>query len=289
MPQRTWPRSRLLCLPTLLWFLLLPETARGQRNPDDILIGEDANYYYYMTRDRYQGSDAQRFGSQYCRNKQAVAADQRALRGLGFGVDAERLELFAKIGRDQKQELETKLYNALFDASLDATDKALQSAKSLNPWNANSAIHALEGTPLHNSAVASALRWIARQKGKPELAAAYHKYKDAVKQIKEELQAEKDAAKDPDNANLRLLVGTLKIALGEEAGLAVTTAEVSENLVYLGYASAQVNDIARASDEKFVRLADLSKRLKSHVSEMAEAKRAWQKATGYAIATPICR
>ncbi len=96
-------------------------------------------------------------------------------------------------------------------------------------------------------------------------------------------------AKDPDNAELHLMVGALKIMQGNPVlGLAITTAELSENLVYLGYMSGKVSELTKVSDDKLARLAALTKRLKSHVDDMSASKRAWQKSTGYTTATPVC-
>jgi len=273
----------------LLWFLLSAGTARAQARPGEVLIGEDDDNRYYMRIDQYQGSLTEKLAIEFCRTRKIVAADQRAISELGFALDAERLDAFAKMSREQKRELEHTLFDTLLGSSLDAADPLLDRAKSLNPYNVNRAINMLKNKHADNIFLVAALRRIARQKDKPAIVAAYQHFRDVVGRAKEGWQTGSDAAKDPDNANLHLLVGALKTMQGSsELGLAISGAEAGESLAYLAYGSNKVNELARVSDEKLAHLADLSTRLKRHVDDMAASKRAWQKATGHTVATPIC-
>src|ERR1043166_7759750 len=85
----------------LLLYCFAMASAHAQVSPGDVLIGEDENNYYYMSRPDYQGSAAQKYGMEYCRNRKAVTADQRAIREMGFALDAQRFEMFENVARDQ--------------------------------------------------------------------------------------------------------------------------------------------------------------------------------------------
>lgn len=278
----------------LLFLFLAPQTAHPQCKPGDVLVGEDADNYYCMERTKYEGSTTQKFGSQFCLAKQLLVADQTAIRNLGFALDAERFEMFENIAHEQKAELQHKIFDALLDQGLEATDIALDSAKSLNPWNVNKAIDMLKAKGFDNALIISALRRIALQEDKPTLLASYRDFVKLAKRAKEGWDTEAGIAKDPENSQLRLMVGALKIMQGNpELGLAVTAAEFSENLTYLGYLSGQVSDLTNASDEKLALLGTpthggLTQRLKLHVNDMMTAKNAWQKSSGYATGTPVC-
>jgi hypothetical protein len=264
-------------------------TADAQCKPGDILIGEDADNYYCKERAKYEGSEEQRFARTFCNSNRQVAAHQGAIRELGFRTDAERFELYANVARAQKAELQHKLFDALLDQGLDATEQIFRRAKSLNPWNVNNAVNALRDKGYANPLVIAALRRIAAQKDKPAMFAAYKDFVDDVNAIREGWSTGSDMAEDPKNAELLLLLGALKIMQGNpELGLAITAADVGENLVYLAYLSAQVSDLARLSDDKLANLATLAKRLKDHVTAASQAKAAWRRSTGYRNATPTC-
>src|SRR5437870_2909576 len=113
---------------TLMLLLFAIEDAQAQKcKPGDVLVGEDADNYYCMERAQYEGSAAQRLGLQFCRAKPAVAADHNAIRELGFATDAERFELFANVAKEQKAELQHKVFDALFDQGLDAIETVFKS------------------------------------------------------------------------------------------------------------------------------------------------------------------
>jgi hypothetical protein len=241
-----------------------------------------------MNRVEYEGSQAQKLASHFCLTKQALAADQNAIRHLGFAGDTERFEMFAKVAQDQKAELKHKVFDALLDQGLEATGLALDTARSLNPWNVNKAADTLKAKGFGDARVIAALRHIARQKGKPAIAAAYHDFSEAAKSAKEGWSTGSGMTKDPEYADLQLLVGALKIMQGNyELGLAVTTAELGESLAYLTYVSGQVSDLTRLSDDKLSRLTTLTERLRGHVNDMKKTKQDWQKSIGNA-GEPTC-
>jgi hypothetical protein len=280
---------RLFSAATLITVLGSPcRTAHAQPGPDYILIGEDADSYYYMKKSEYTGSAAEKTSQKYHQLKLVLGADQAAIREQGFAVVGERWELYAGVAKEEKEALQRDLFNALLDQALDATTLAAESAKSLNPWNVNKAIDLLKEKGFRNEAVLAALRKIARTSGKPEMAEAYKEFVEAFKAAKEGWNTGKDMKKDPENAQLRLAVGALKCLQGNpELGLVVTGAEFGEHLLYLGYLTGKVGELARVTDEKLSTLAVLTERLKGHVSELNEAKKAWRKATGYGTATPV--
>jgi hypothetical protein len=280
------PSACILALPFLL---LSAGITYGQCKSSEILVGEDADNYYCMEKAKYEGSDAQNFGLQFCHAKLAVAADQRAIHELGFATDAERFELFADVAKEQRADLKRKVFDAFLDQGLEKTETMLKSAKSLNPWNVNNAVHMLDTKRFGRPTIAAALRRIALQKDKPAMFVAYRDFVDVAKSAKEGWDTGSDMAKDPESADLRLLVGALKVVQGNpELGLAVTTFEFSESVVYLWYVSGEASELAKLSDEKLKRIPDLTERLKGHLKTMAQSKKTWRTATGYATGTPVC-
>jgi hypothetical protein len=254
----------------------------------EILVAEDAKNWYCLEAKSYENSQGQKLATQYCSTKKIVAADQNAIRNLGFAVDAERYEAFGKVAEEQQRDLKRKAFEALFDQGLDATGKLMDSAKSLNPWNVNKAVKLLEDKGLGNPELISALREISRVKGKPAMAEAYHHFEQLAKAAVKGYNTGQRMADDPNSAQLQLLVGALKTMQGNyELGLIVTGAEFGESMAYLSYISGQVDDLSQQTDDKLARLGPLGTRLKDHVNDLAHARKAWQDETDIPI-PPRC-
>lgn len=212
----------------------------------------------------------------FCKAKLLVAADQRAIAQMNFGNDAQSFEMFDSVAREQKAKFEEKVLNALLDQAAEATTIAAASAKSLNPFNVNTAIETLRKNGLNSDPVFAALRAIAGTKDKPAKAEAYKLLLSAVKGAKEGYDTLKDIKEDQKNLKLRLLVGALKVAQGNpELGLAVTAAEFGESLAYLGYVSAKVDDLNQVTDDKLVALKSRIARLKGDMAALQAAKSRW--------------
>lgn len=276
-------------LVTLLLIIHCAGSVSAQRNSNDILIGEDADNYYYMSASKYKGSVAEKAGVQFCRANLTATAEQNAVRQLGFNVDAERYAMFEQVGKDQQAALIHNVYGAMFDQGLESTSAIFHSASSLNPWNVNQSIKMLENHGFANTKLLSALRTVARQNNKPAMYAAFKSFTEQAKTTKEGWDTGSEMAKDPGSSQLRLLVGALKTMQGNpELGLVVTTAEFGENVAYLAYASRQVTELSQASDNKLSHLASLSQQLKTNVDQAGQAKRTWRKSTGYNSAHPVC-
>lgn len=217
-------------------------------------------------------SDAVKF----CATQLRVAADQRAIEQMNFGNDARSFEMFADVSATQKAKFQEKALDALLDQGLKATTIAAESASSLNPYNVNTTINKLRAKGFNNDAIFAGLRKIAATKGKPAMAEAYKDFVDIVQKAKEGYDTGKEMAEESQNANLRLLLGVLKVAQGNpEAGLAVTAADFGESFFYLGYISAQVGDLTQVTDDKLVLLKGRIDRLKQDVSALNAAKQDW--------------
>lgn len=212
----------------------------------------------------------------FCKAKLQVSADERAIAQMNFGNDTQTFEMFAKVARFQKAKFEEKVLNALIDQGTEATTVAVMNAKSLNPVSVNSAIATLQQKGLNNEAIFGALRAIAHTKGKPAMAEAYKVLVHFVQAAREGYDTGDDMAEDKKNAQLRLLVGVLKVAQGNpELGLAVTAADFGESLAYLGYLSAKVSDLNEVTDNKLVTLNGHIARLKADVASLEKAKLRW--------------
>jgi hypothetical protein len=278
--------SWVLALPILLFGV---EVAHAQCKPGDILVGADADNYYCMKKPVYEGSAAQQYGRQFCQAKQVVAADQTAIRALGFTTDAERFEMYGDVATGQKAQFQHRILNALFDQGLNATQVMVNKASSLNPWNVNTAVRTLEESGFDNAVVVMALRSIARQRDKPAMAAAYRDFAQKLKGAKEGWETRTDMSTDTKNAKLRLALGALKIMQGNpELGLVITGLQFGENIAYLLYLTNRIDDLTAATDAHLARLHELSERLQSHVTAMLANKRAWRNSTGYSTGTPVC-
>jgi hypothetical protein len=280
-------RRRRLFVLTTLWIGLA--TAGAQCNPGDILVGEDADSYYCMEKAKYEGSAAQQKALTFCHAKQQVAADQAAIKTLGFATDAERFELYTGVATAQKTQFQHRILSALFDQGLNATQLAVDSASSLNPVNVNQAVETLEKNRFDYATVVSALKYLANQSGKPAKAAAYRAFTQKLKGAKEAWETQPEMSSDAKNANLRLTVGALKIMQGNPSlGLVITGFKFGENIAYLLYLTGRVDDLSTESDARLARLDELTDRLQDHVAAMTDAKTAWRQSTGYKSAAPTC-
>lgn len=216
---------------------------------------------------------------QFCKAADLIRADQAGLRGLDFNADSEQFERFAKVSRDQKAAVEKKVFDALLDQALDASKEGAEAASKLNPWSVNKPIAQLKAAGFGNAKVAAALRRIALVQGKPAKAEAYKLFVDTVKGAKEGHDTDEDMAKEPDTAQLRFLLGALKIAQrNPELGLVVTTAEFAENFAYLGFLPGGIEAQARLTDEKLLNANRLAAQLRLHVAAKQHARADWQKA-----------
>lgn len=254
----------------------------------EILVAEDTNNWYCREAKAYKSSGGPKLADQYCATNKKVAADQNAIRNLGFAVDVERYQMFGKVAEDQQADLKRKVMLAMFDQGLAATGNILDSAKSLNPWNVNKAAKLLEEKGFGNEQLIAALRDVAKVRGKPEMAAAYHHFEELAKAAVEGYSTGREMAKEPDTAQLQLLAGALKTMQGNyELGLVITGLEFGESIAYLSYASGEVNSLAQETDDKLAKLAPLAARMKDHVKEMVSAKQAWQSEMDIPVA-PSC-
>ena len=197
--------------------------------------------------------------------------------------------MFKEVAKDQKAELQRKAYEGLFESGLDAGALAVDSAKSLNPWNVNHAIRMLEEKGFRNRTMVTALRRVAATKDKPAMAAAYHHFTDIAKAAKEGWFTGSDMATDPANAELRLAVGALKVMHGNpNLGLVITSLEFGESLAYLLYVNGRVSDLTRSTDDKLDRLGTLTRRLREHVDAVHTARAEWRRGLGIRAGEPRC-
>ena len=263
-----------------------PTVVRAQCN-SDILVGEDSERYYCMSRGKYVGSAAEADAKAYFEAKLKIGALQAAIRNLGFNVDAERFEMYAMVSDAQRKELKQKLLNLLMDSALDGSVGIVNQGKSLNPWNVNNAILKLEAYGMDVEPFVAALRAVARTKNKPEMGRLYGVFIDGVKAAKEGWQTGAEMDKNPDSKLELVLLGTLKtIQSNPDLGAIVTAADFTENYCYLGYLSGQIDDLGHATDVKLRQLPELSKALKHRVDDMQNARSRWRQETGFSDATP---
>ncbi len=286
-------RSALATMPVkaalfTVFILLAAMKATAGCNAGEILVAEDEKNWYCLDIKSYESTQGPKLASQYCGAKKKVAADQNAIRNLGWSVDTERYELFGKVADDQEAELKRRVFTAMFDQSLTATGTLLDSGKSLNPWNVNKAAKLLEKKGFGNAQLIAALRQIARVRGKPAMAEAYHHFEELAKSAVEGYNTGGGMARDPDTAQLQLLAGALKTMQGNyEFGLLITGLEFGESIAYLSYVSGQVNDLTQQTDDKLAKLVPLGARLKGHINDLVQTNQAWQAETGVPMA-PRC-
>lgn len=286
--------------PVVAWMIvfgvLIPMgIACADPKPGEILVGveedEDNYYYYYMSEGDYVRSGAGRYATQFCRAKLNVTADQNAISALGLALEAERFQMIEGVAKEQLNAIRKKLFEKLLDTGLDTTGLMLEQAKSLNPWNVNTlaAVKLLKNNRFSNATIVAALRRIAEVNDKPAKVAAYKEFIQDVKNLKAGWKTAEKMEKDPENKELTLLLGALKVMQGnKKLGLLITTVEFGEHMAYLYYLSGEVEELTKTTDEKLSRLAALSERLKGHVKELNASREAWRKATGFSTASPIC-
>src|SRR5436305_2984687 len=191
------PAKHLACFLAAAFVLLVSAFASAQCPAGELLIAENDNNYYCRVPDDYKGSHGEQLATNYCKTKTLIAADQNAIRNLGFNAITERFEMFAAVSEEQQAELKSKVISTLFDQGLEITGKLADQAKSLNPWNVNNAIKTLEENGFHNQQVIAALRRISRVKGKPEMAASYQEFAELAKKAAEGYKTGEGIRKDP--------------------------------------------------------------------------------------------
>ncbi len=224
---------------------------------------------------------AVRARADFCKAQDLIGKDRAGLQSLDLAADASQFELFEQVSKDQKEALQRKAVDALLDQGLQAADKGVDAAKSLNPWNVNTAIDELAEKGFTDKRVIFALRRIAAAQGKPAKAAAYRAFVEVAKSAKEGWDTGRDIAAEPSTTQLRFLLGALKIAQDDpELGVAVTSAEFAESLAYLGYLSGEVRDQEQLTDQKLDELSQLVAQMKTHVAQSNNARSAWTLATG---------
>jgi len=246
-------------------------------DPGDSVIAESGDTVWCL----HEGdSTGHQLAREICLAKIQVGADQAAIRQLGFDSDVEQQAELEKEGKQQYQAFVRQVAGTLFDQTLDAVGVLADSAKSLNPWNVNQSVKALESKWYGGSGLTKALRRIAHVKGKPEIAAAYHDFAELAKTFREGYQTGQAMQEDPESSQLLLLVGVLKTLQGNyELGLVITGVEFAESLEYLSYLGARVDDLTDISDAKLARVSKLSLRLKGHVHDLNESRRKWRQET----------
>ena len=214
--------------------------------------------------------------SEYCSAQRRVAADQAAIQALGFQSDARQFAEWEGLGEQKRAEFENIALGALFDNSLNAAQDKIDAAKSLNPYNVNTTIKNLRAAGINSEALFDSLRKIAALKGKPQVAPYIHTFLEGIKAEKEAADAQRDVARDPANAKLRVLLGALKVAQGNpELGLVVTGAEFGLNLGYAYYLDKKIDQLTALTDDQLRRLNSLSTRLKRDVARQNQAKSEW--------------
>jgi hypothetical protein len=244
---------------------------------NEILVAETDKAYYCLSLSDYNNSDGPKLAANYCSAKTKIAADQSAIRNLGFAISVERYLAISELAKQQQQLLKRKVMLAMFEQTLSATGALVDTAKSLNPWNVNNAVKLLEGKHFAFPVLADALRKIARVRGKPEMAAQYHQFELLAKGFVNGYVSQQAAQEDPDSAQLQLLLGALKTMQGNyELGLLVTAAEFGESLAYIYYIGGELDDLARQNDDNMGKLAFFAQRLKNDVDAAVKARKAWQ-------------
>lgn len=225
---------------------------------------------------------------EFCRMKGLAQSDVDAIKAIDFKADVEQFEQFEALGKKEKAAFQKKALMAALDQGLEAAEKGVDAAKSLNPWSVNTAIKDLKARGYDNELLFSAMRKVAAAKNKPDKVEAYKAFVKLAKAGYEGYETGKDMREEPDNARLRFLLGALKVMQGNpELGLMVTGAEFGESLGWLYYLNKLQNERMDITDTKLRLLGQLSDNLKAHIDAMKSARSAWNAETGQA-GDPSC-
>lgn len=217
----------------------------------------------------------------FCKMKGLAKADVDAIKAIDFKADVAQYEAFQKLAIREKAAFEHKALMATLDQALDAAEKGVDAASSLNPWSVNTAIKDLKARGFDNEVLISAMRRVAAAKDKPAKAAAYKAFVKLAKSGYEGYETGGDMREEPDNARLRFLLGALKVMQGNpELGLVVTGAEFGESLGWLYWLNRLQNERTDLTETKLRQLAQLSANLKSHIDAMKAARSAWAAESG---------
>lgn len=269
--------------------LAFPGVAVAQCGPDEVFIGEDAIAWYCMKKSDYEGSRTQKLQEVYCQAEVKAKSERAAIKQLGLDADTDRFEMFAKLGEDQKKKITHAALSLVIDASLASASAAADSAKSLNPYNVNRAVAALERRGVAYEPFVKSLRAVAAQKDKPEKARKFKEFVEIVEKAKLGREEKAKAKEEPDDGFWHGLIAGIGIA-GDTRLVAATVSvgDTIESLSYLWYASGQEEELRKSNDAKLAQLATLTKRLRDDVDSMKNAKFEWQIETGHPGAWPVC-
>jgi hypothetical protein len=247
------------------------DAAAAECDPGDVLVGETETAYICMR----QALVAPR--RELCAVLQVVRADQDAIRALNFAASVETLEAYTALAEEQKQELQNKALSELLRAGLGLSADAVDKVSQLNPFNVNTAISRLRSAGLQNEAVFSAMRGVARTRGKPEMAREYRELLEAI----ERTRIVEEARTAEDNKALRWALAALQLVQTNPYGdLAVSTAEFGESAGYFWYVSRSTEELTQRTQTDLLKLNSLITRLKGHVARLQEARRRWRAAGG---------
>ena len=217
---------------------------------------------------------------QFCRMKGLTAADLTALKAIDFRADVEAYEEFEALSTKEKASFEHKAFMAALDKGLEAGEKGVDAAKSLNPWSVNTAIKDFKARGFDDPMLFAAMRKVAAATGKPEKAEAYKAFVKLAKAGYEGYETGEDMHKEPDSARLRFLLGALKVVQNNpELGLAVTTAEFAESYAWLYWLDRLQNERMDITETKLKQLASLSANLKTHMGAMKAARHQYRQHT----------
>lgn len=225
---------------------------------------------------------------EFCKMKGLSDADIAAIKAIDFRADIESYQEFEKLSTKEKASFENKAFMAALDQGLEAAEKGVDAAKSLNPWSVNTAIKDFKARGFDDPTLFAAMRKVAAATGKPQKAEAYKAFVKLAKAGYEGYKTGKDMREEPDNARLRFLLGTLKVMQNNpELGLAVTTAEFAESYAWLYWLDRLQSERMDITETKLKQLAALSANLKTHMDAMKTARDQYREDTG-ASDDPSC-
>jgi len=241
----------------------------------------------------------------FCKMKERVAADQKAISLLGFAANAEQLDEWANIATEQKAKLDAikhkaivdELTTLLVDAPVEIARGKVGYLKSLNTVNIHKRSRQVErafakynkltgkvGVKLKPDMIVEAMDKVAHVRGKPELAPYADTLLRSIKASKDSILAANSVHEDEMNPVLAILLLAGKVVekepwieLGENA---VAVEQLMEAAAYGYFLNNSVDRVSALTGADMQRLTMLTARMKTDIVDLKKARAGWSAATG---------
>jgi tetratricopeptide (TPR) repeat protein len=209
-----------------------------------------------------------------------IASDQEAIRRLGFERRAEDFEEWNRLSASAKEEFKAKTLDSLLSVTLTGVKTGTRQLAGLNPPTANRMISQLKSVGVGDPYLFDAIRRVAANQGKPQMAQAVNEFIERLGQAKDIISTANALDTRPRGDIIPILEG---IATALSWGLQdprLEAAAASAQVIAYSWLSAatsavgvqQVQRLSELTTDDLRILKILSTRLQNNVRELTHVK-----------------